>query len=126
VYSVAVVARLLRSSLIDVLSSDHIRSARAKGFGPFQLVLRHGLRNASLPVVTVIGLEVGNLLGGAILTERVFSWPGVGQLTIEAISNRDFPLVQATVLFFAATFVVVNLLVDLSYSFLDPRVRTSR
>ncbi len=119
------VARLLRSSLIDVLSSDHIRSARAKGFGPLQVVLRHGLRNASLPVVTVVGLEVGNLLGGAILTERVFSWPGVGQLTVEAISNRDFPLVQATVLFFAATFVVVNLLVDLSYSFLDPRVRTS-
>ena len=126
VYSVAVVARLLRSSLIDVLSSDHIRTARAKGFGPVKTVLTHGLRNASLPVVTVIGLEVGSLLGGAILTERVFSWPGVGQLTIEAISNRDFPLVQATVLFFAATFVVVNLLVDLSYSLLDPRVRTSR
>ncbi|MFB7495911.1 ABC transporter permease [Streptomyces sp. NPDC056161] len=126
VYSVAVVARLLRSSLIDVLSSDHIRSARAKGFGPLKVVLTHGLRNASLPVVTVIGLEVGSLLGGAILTEQVFSWPGVGQLTIQAISNRDFPLVQATVLFFAATFVVVNLLVDLSYSFLDPRVRTSR
>ncbi|MFG2428075.1 ABC transporter permease [Streptomyces sp. NPDC048590] len=126
VYSVAVVARLLRSSLIDVLGSDHIRTARAKGFGPFKVVLRHGLRNASLPVVTVVGLEVGSLLGGAILTEQVFSWPGVGQLTIEAISNRDFPLVQATVLLFAATFVVVNLLVDLSYSFLDPRVRTSR
>ncbi|MEE4545055.1 ABC transporter permease [Streptomyces sp. V4-01] len=126
VYSVAVVARLLRSSLIDVLGSDHIRTARAKGFGPVRTVLTHGLRNASLPVVTVVGLEVGSLLGGAILTERVFSWPGVGQLTIEAISNRDFPLVQATVLFFAATFVVVNLLVDLSYSFLDPRVRTSR
>ncbi|MEU6422171.1 ABC transporter permease [Streptomyces spiralis] len=126
VYSVAVVARLLRSSLIEVLSSDHIRSARAKGFGPLKVVLTHGLRNASLPVVTIVGLEVGSLLGGAILTEQVFSWPGVGQLTIEAISNRDFPLVQATVLFFAATFVVVNLLVDLSYSFLDPRVRTSR
>lgn len=126
VYSVAVVARLLRSSLIDVLSSDHIRTARAKGFGPVKVVLTHGLRNASLPVVTVIGLEVGSLLGGAILTEQVFSWPGVGQLTIEAISHRDFPLVQATVLLFAATFVVVNLLVDLSYSFLDPRVRTSR
>jgi peptide/nickel transport system permease protein len=126
VYSIAVVARLLRSSLIDVLSSDHIRTARAKGFGPVKTVLTHGLRNASLPVVTVIGLEVGSLLGGAILTEQVFSWPGVGQLTIEAISNRDFPLVQATVLFFAATFVVVNLLVDLSYSFLDPRVRTPR
>ena len=126
VYSVAVVARLLRSSLIDVLSSDHIRTARAKGFGPVKVVLTHGLRNASLPVVTVIGLEVGSLLGGAILTEQVFSWPGVGQLTIEAISKRDFPMVQATVLFFAATFVVVNLLVDLSYSFLDPRVRASR
>lgn len=126
VYSVAVVARLLRSSLIDVLSSDHIRTARAKGFGPVEVVLRHGLRNASLPVITVVGLEVGSLLGGAILTEQVFSWPGVGQLTIEAISKRDFPLVQATVLFFAATFVVVNLLVDLSYSFLDPRVRSSR
>ncbi|MFD8421752.1 ABC transporter permease [Streptomyces sp. NPDC059466] len=126
VYSVAVVARLLRSSLVDVLSSDHIRTARAKGFGPLKVVLTHGLRNASLPVVTVVGLEVGSLLGGAILTEQVFSWPGIGQLTIEAISHRDFPLVQATVLLFAATFVVVNLLVDLSYSFLDPRVRTSR
>lgn len=126
VYSVAVVARLLRSSLIDVLASDHIRTARAKGFGPVKVVLSHGLRNASLPVVTVVGLEIGSLLGGAILTEQVFSWPGVGQLTIEAISKRDFPLVQATVLLFAATFVVVNLLVDLSYSFLDPRVRTTR
>ncbi|GAA3750458.1 ABC transporter permease [Streptomyces tremellae] len=126
VYSVAVVARLLRSSLIDVLSSDHIRTARAKGFGPLKTVFVHALRNASLPVVTVVGLEVGSLLGGAILTEQVFSWPGVGRLTIEAISNRDFPLVQATVLFFAAVFVVVNLLVDLSYSLLDPRVRTSR
>lgn len=126
VYSIAVVARLLRSSLIDVLSSDHIRTARAKGFGPVKVVLRHGLRNASLPVITVVGLEVGSLLGGAILTEQVFSWPGVGQLTIEAISKRDFPLVQATVLFFAATFVVVNLLVDLSYSFLDPRVRSTK
>lgn len=125
-YSIAVVARLLRSSLIDVLSSDHIRTARAKGFGPVKVVLTHGLRNASLPVVTVIGLEVGSLLGGAILTEQVFSWPGVGRLTVEAISQRDFPLVQATVLFFAATFVVVNLLVDLSYSLLDPRVRASR
>lgn len=125
VYSVAVIARLLRSSLIDVLAADHIRTARAKGFGPLKVVLTHGLRNASLPVVTVIGLEVGSLLGGAILTEQVFSWPGVGQLTIEAISHRDFPLVQAAVLFFAATFVVVNLLVDLSYRLLDPRVRAS-
>jgi peptide/nickel transport system permease protein len=126
VYSIAVVARLLRSSLIDVLSGDHIRTARARGLGPVKVLLAHGLRNASLPVVTVLGLEVGSLLGGAILTEQVFSWPGVGQLTVEAVSNRDFPLVQATVLFFAATFVVVNLLVDLSYSLLDPRVRVPR
>ncbi|MEV0084555.1 ABC transporter permease [Saccharopolyspora sp. NPDC050642] len=126
VYSVAVVARLLRSSLIEVLGSDFIRTARAKGLGPVGVVFSHGLRNASLPVVTVIGLEVGSLLGGAILTEQVFSWPGIGRLTVEAIANRDFPLVQATVLFFAATFVLVNLLVDLSYSLLDPRVRTSR
>jgi len=122
-YSVAVIARLLRSSLIDVLGSDFIRTARAKGLGTGGVVFGHSLRNASLPVVTVIGLEVGTLLGGAILTERVFSWPGIGRLTVEAIANRDFPLVQAAVLFFAATFVVVNLLVDLSYTVLDPRVR---
>jgi peptide/nickel transport system permease protein len=125
VYSVAVIARLLRSSLIDVLGSDHIRTARAKGLGTPSIVFSHALRNASLPVVTVIGLEVGSLLGGAILTEQVFSWPGIGRLTVEAITNRDFPLVQAAILFFAATFVVVNLLVDASYAILDPRVRVT-
>lgn len=126
VYSVAVVARLLRSSLIDVLSSDYLRTATAKGYGPTRAVLSHGLRNASLPVVTVVGLEVGSLLGGAILTEQVFSWPGLGRLTVEAISNRDLPLVQGTVLLFAAIFVVINLLVDLSYRLLDPRVRMEK
>jgi peptide/nickel transport system permease protein len=125
VYSVAVIARLLRSSLVDVLGSDYIRTARAKGLSTGGIVLGHGLRNAALPVVTVVGLEVGSLLGGAILTEQVFSWPGLGRLTVEAIQNRDFPLVQAAVLFFAATFVVVNLLVDLSYTILDPRVRVT-
>lgn len=125
VYSVAVIARLLRSSLIDVLGSDFIRTAKAKGLGTGGIVLGHGMRNAALPVVTVIGLEVGSLLGGAILTEQVFSWPGLGRLTVEAIQNRDFPLVQAAVLFFAATFVIVNLLVDLSYTILDPRVRVT-
>ncbi|MCR6487518.1 ABC transporter permease [Amycolatopsis sp. OK19-0408] len=125
VYSVAVIARLLRTSLVDVLGSDYIRTARAKGLGTAGVVLGHGLRNAALPVVTVVGLEVGSLLGGAILTEQVFSWPGLGRLTVEAIQNRDFPLVQAAVLFFAATFVVVNLLVDLSYTILDPRVRVT-
>jgi peptide/nickel transport system permease protein len=125
VYSVAVIARLLRTSLIDVLGADYIRTARAKGLGTGGVVFAHGLRNAALPVVTVVGLEVGSLLGGAILTEQVFSWPGLGRLTVEAIQNRDFPLVQAAVLFFAATFVVVNLLVDLSYTLLDPRVRVT-
>jgi peptide/nickel transport system permease protein len=125
VYSVAVIARLLRTSLIDVLGADYIRTARAKGLGTGGVVFAHGLRNAALPVVTVVGLEVGSLLGGAILTEQVFSWPGLGRLTVEAIQNRDFPLVQAAVLFFAATFVVVNLLVDLSYTVLDPRVRVT-
>ncbi|RJQ82051.1 ABC transporter permease [Pseudonocardiaceae bacterium YIM PH 21723] len=122
-YSVAVVARLLRSSLIDVLGSDYIRTATAKGLRTRTVVGVHALRNAALPVVTVVGLEIGSLLGGAILTEQVFSWPGIGRLTVEAIQNRDFPLVQGTVLFFAAIFVLVNLLVDLSYTVLDPRVR---
>lgn len=122
-YSTAIIARLLRSSLIDVLGEDYIRTARAKGASPMRVILGHGMRNASLPVVTVVGLEIGSLLGGAILTETVFAWPGLGRLTVEAIQNRDFPLVQATVLFFAATFVVVNLVVDLLYAVLDPRVR---
>jgi len=123
IYSLAVIARLLRTSLIEVMSSDFVRTARAKGAGPTRIVVAHGLRNAALPVVTVIGLELGSLLGGAILTEQVFSWPGIGRLAVEAITNRDFPLVQGTVLFFAVVFVIVNLLVDLSYSVLDPRVR---
>jgi peptide/nickel transport system permease protein len=124
-YSAAMIARLLRSSLIEVLGEDHIRTARAKGLSPAQVIMGNGLRNAALPVVTIVGLEVGSLLGGAILTEQVFSWPGVGQLTIEAITNRDYPLVQATVLFLAIIFVGVNLVVDLLYAFLDPRVRLS-
>lgn len=123
IYSVAVIARLLRSSLIDVLGLDFIRTARAKGLSEGTVVTSHAMRNASLPIVTVVGLEIGSLLGGAILTEQIFSWPGIGRLTVEAISNRDFPLVQGVVLLFAATFVIVNLLVDLSYTLLDPRVR---
>jgi peptide/nickel transport system permease protein len=124
-YSAAMIARLLRSSLIDVLGEDHIRTAKAKGLSPLKVVMGNGMRNAALPVVTIVGLEVGSLLGGAIITEQVFSWPGVGRLTIEAITNRDYPLVQATVLFLAVVFVVVNLIVDILYAFLDPRVRLS-
>jgi peptide/nickel transport system permease protein len=126
IYSIAVVSRVLRTSLADELSADYIRTATAKGLSRRQVVVGHGLRNASLPVVTVVGLELGSLLGGAILTEQVFSWPGIGRLTVEAIANRDFPLVQGAVLFFAVVFVVVNLLVDLSYTVLDPRVRLGR
>lgn len=124
-YSMAMIARLLRSSLIDVLGEDYIRTAQSKGLSRWQIIRDHGLRNASLPVVTIVGLEIGSLLGGAILTEQVFSWPGVGRLTIEAITNRDFPLMQAIVLFLSVIFVVTNLLVDIAYAFLDPRVRLS-
>lgn len=122
-YSMAIVTRLLRSSLIDVLGEDFIRAARAKGLSQSAVVARHGIRNASVPVVTVIGLELAGLLGGAIVTEEVFSWPGLGRLTVEAIYNRDFPLVQGILICFAAIFVVINLLVDLCYGFLDPRIR---
>jgi peptide/nickel transport system permease protein len=124
-YSMAMIARLLRSSLIDVLGEDYIRTARSKGLTNWQVIRDHGLRNAALPVITIIGLEIGSLLGGAILTEQVFSWPGVGRLTVEAITNRDFPLMQAIVLFLSMVFVVTNLIVDIAYAFLDPRVRLS-
>jgi len=125
IFSVAVVARLLRSSLVEVLGQDHVRTARAKGATETRVLLGHALRNASLPVITVLGLELGSLLGGAILTEQVFNWPGIGRLTIDAISFRDFPLVQGTVVLFALVFILVNLLVDLSYALIDPRVRSA-
>jgi len=124
-YSLAVIARILRTQLIEVFGEDYIRTARAKGLSSMRVILGHALRNASLPVVTVVGLEIGSLLGGAILTETVFAWPGLGQLTVQAIDNRDYPLVQGIVLLFVTTFLVVNLLVDLVYGFLDPRVRVS-
>ncbi|MCU1475536.1 MAG: transporter permease [Subtercola sp.] len=124
-YSMAMIARLLRSSLIDQLGEDYIRTARSKGLSRWQVIRDHGLQNAALPVITIIGLEIGSLLGGAILTEQVFSWPGVGRLTVEAITNRDFPLMQAIVLFLSVIFVVANLVVDIAYAFLDPRVRLS-
>lgn len=124
-YSMAIVSRLLRSSLIDVLSEDFIRAARAKGLSRTAVIMGHALRNAALPVITVTALELAGLLGGAIVTEKVFAWPGLGRLTVEAIYNRDFPLVQAIILCFAGIFVVVNLVVDLCYGLLDPRVRLS-
>ena len=122
-YSTAIITRLLRSNMIEVLQSDYVRTARSKGLGPASIVLHHALRNAAIPTVTVLGLQVGALLGGAVVTEQIFAWPGMGQLAIQAIFNRDFAVVQAFVLVMAAVIVAVNLAVDLSYAVLDPRLR---
>jgi len=119
----AIIARMTRSSLLEVLRQDYVRTARAKGLPERRVVLAHALRNAAIPVITVIGLNVGSLLSGAILTETIFAWPGVGRLVVDAIFARDYPVVQGTVLVIAVVFVAVNLLVDLSYAALDPRIR---
>jgi ABC-type dipeptide/oligopeptide/nickel transport system permease component len=120
---VGVLTRLVRSGLLDVLDEDYIRTARAKGLTPRDVMLRHAIRNMLIPVITVLGLQIGTLLGGAVITETVFAWPGVGLLLVDAISNRDYPLVQAAILFITAIFVTINFLVDLSYGALDPRIR---
>ncbi len=125
-YSTAIITRLLRSSMIEVLQSDYVRTARGKGVRESRIVLSHALRNAAIPTLTVIGLQVGALLGGAVITEEVFAYPGIGRLAIQAIANRDFTVVQAFVLFMAAVIVVINLLVDLSYGLLDPRLRKGK
>ncbi len=119
----SIIARMTRSSLLDVLGSDYVRTARAKGAGERIVVRHHALRNALLPVVTVIGLQLGGLLGGAVLTETIFGLAGIGTALFDSISSRDFPIIQAFTIVIAATYVVVNLLVDISYGYLDPRVR---
>jgi ABC-type dipeptide/oligopeptide/nickel transport system permease component len=119
----AVITRLTRSSLLEVLGKDYVRTARAKGLRGLTIVYGHALKNALLPVVTVVGVQFGALLGGAIVIEVVFSWPGVGRLIVNAISQRDFPVVQGSVLMLAVVFAFVNLLVDLSYGLINPRVR---
>ncbi|MDX1252665.1 MAG: ABC transporter permease [Gammaproteobacteria bacterium] len=119
----AILSRMVRATLLETLGEDYVRTARAKGLAEHAVVLRHALRNALLPVITVLGLQLGALLGGAIVTEMVFSWPGLGQLTIEAIHRRDYPVVQACVLLISVTYVGVNTLTDLAYAWLDPRVR---
>ena len=119
----AIVARITRAATLDVLSEDYVRTARAKGLDPLVVDRRHVLRNAMLPVVTVIGLQTGLLLTGAILTETVFSWPGVGRMILDAITTRDYAVLQGGILFFAVVFVLVNLLVDISYAYLNPRIR---
>ncbi len=122
-YSTARIARLVRSSMLDVLGNDYIRTAHAKGLSPRKVNYGHALRNALIPVITLLGIEVGSLLGGALITETVFAYPGIGRLTIQAIAARDIPLVQGVITCGAMIFVLVNLLVDLSYSVLDPRIR---
>jgi len=121
----AILARMLRQSLAQVRESDYIRTARSKGLGPTEALMRHGLRNALTPVVTVMGLQMGALLTGAIITEVIFSWPGLGRLMISAISARDYPLVEGCVLTFALTYVLVNMVTDIVYCLIDPRIRLS-
>jgi ABC-type dipeptide/oligopeptide/nickel transport system permease component len=120
--SIAMVARMTRSSVLEVLREDYVRTARAKGVAERLVVVKHALRNAFIPIVTLLGLQAGQLMGGAVLTETVFAWPGLGRLMVKAIFARDYVLLQGAVLVFALAFVVVNLLVDLSYGALDPRV----
>ena len=119
----AVVTRMTRSSMLEVMGEDYVRTARAKGVVPWRVVFKHALRNAMLPTVTVIGLQVGLLMGGAIITETIFSWPGVGQIAYESIYRRDYAMIQGVVLYGALLFVLVNLVVDVLYAILDPRVR---
>jgi peptide/nickel transport system permease protein len=119
----AIITRMTRSSMLEVMNEDYVRTARAKGVAPWRVVFRHALRNAMLPTITVIGLQFGLLMGGAILTETIFGWPGVGQIAIESVSRRDYAMIQGVVLYGATFFVLVNLLVDVLYAVLDPRVR---
>jgi ABC-type dipeptide/oligopeptide/nickel transport system permease component len=121
--SIGSLARLTRSSMLEVLGEDYVRTARAKGLAQRAIVYKHALRNAALPLVTILGLQFGFLLGGAVVTETVFSWPGMGRMMIQAILRKDFPIVQGAVLVFALSFVVINLLVDLVYVLINPRVR---
>jgi ABC-type dipeptide/oligopeptide/nickel transport system permease component len=120
--SIAMIARMTRSSVLEVLREDYVRTARAKGVGERLVVAKHALRNAAIPILTLVGLQAGQLMGGAVLTETVFAWPGLGRLMVKAIFARDYVLLQGAVLIFAMAFVVINLVVDLSYGMLDPRV----
>jgi len=121
--SITIIARLTRSTMLETLGQDYVRTARAKGVAEGGVLLRHGLKNALIPIVTVVGVQAGYLLGGAVLTETVFAWPGVGTLMVQGILARDFPLVQGCVLVVALAFAVINLGVDLLYAWLDPRIR---
>lgn len=121
--SIALVARMIRTTMLDVLALDYVRTARAKGLGERAVVNKHAFKNTLIPVVTVIGLQFGTLLGGAVITETIFAWPGLGRLVVGAINQRDFPLIQGGVIFVAVLVSLVNLLVDFSYAFLNPKIR---
>jgi ABC-type dipeptide/oligopeptide/nickel transport system permease component len=122
-FTTARITRLTRSGMLDVLGQDYIRTARAKGVADRPVVWKHALKNAAIPIVTIVGIELGTLLGGSVITETIFAWPGVGRLSVQAIYNRDYPVVQAAVFLLASTFVLVNLVVDVIYTYLDPRIR---
>jgi peptide/nickel transport system permease protein len=122
----ALITRMTRSAMLEVICEDYVRTARAKGLTEFVVIVKHALRNALLPVVTVIALQFGYILGGAVVVETIFAWPGLGLLTIQAIYNRDYPIVQAAVFFLAVSFVLINLFVDVLYQFLDPRARATQ
>ncbi|RAK07372.1 peptide/nickel transport system permease protein [Halanaerobium saccharolyticum] len=119
----AIIARMTRSSMLEVLKKDYIRTAFAKGLKKKMVIFKHALKNAMVPIITVVGLQFGVLLGGAVMTETIFSWPGLGKYLVDAIYARDFPIVQGGILFFAGVFVIVNLIVDLSYALVDPRIQ---
>ena len=122
--SAAIVTRMTRSSMLEVIRQDYIRTARAKGVSEKVVINKHALKNALIPIITVVGLQFGHLLGGAVLTESVYSWPGVGRMMVDAIRQKDSPTVLAAVIFLAAAFCIVNLLVDILYAYVDPRIKS--
>ena len=122
-FYIALIARITRASVMEILTEDYIRTAHSKGLASKVVLLRHALKNASVPIVTIIGIGIGLLLGGVVVTESVFNIPGLGRLTVDSILRRDYPIIQGIILFFSGIYVVINLLVDISYTFLDPRIR---
>ena len=122
-FHLARLARLMRSEMIEVLRQDYILTARSKGLAENVVLFKHALKNSAIPIVTVLGIDLALTLGGTVITETVFAWPGVGRLTVTAIHNRDYPIVQATVFLLASIFVIINMLVDILYTYLDPRIQ---
>ncbi|RCW48297.1 binding-protein-dependent transport system inner membrane component [Halanaerobium sp. MA284_MarDTE_T2] len=122
-FTTAPLMRLMRSSMLEVLNKDYVRTARAKGLTNKIVIFKHALRNAAIPAITVFGMQIGVMLGGAVLTETIFSWPGMGRFVVQAIYNRDFPTIRASVIVFAVLIIIVNFLTDLSYVFLNPQIR---